>query len=228
MKVAEADLARAEAGLVEGRKQLIAAEKAHEFQRARLADTVVMAPFDGLIVHRDRDPGDVVVPGTSVLALVSTREIWASTWVDETEMARVHPGQPARVVFRSEPKRDYRGVVVRLGREADRETREFLVDVNPESLPSQWAVGQRVEVYIETARRSDVVTLPVRFLVERGEQSGTFVAVAGQARWRPLTLGLRGQEAIEVVAGLRAGERMLRPADPSGRSLTDGRKVTPP
>ncbi len=228
VKIAEADLSRAEAGLVEGRKQLIAAEKAHEFQRARLADTVVMAPFDGLIVRRDRDPGDVVVPGTSVLALVSTREIWASTWVDETEMARVHPGQSARVVFRSEPDRNYRGTVVRLGREADRETREFLVDVNPDNLPSQWAVGQRVEVYIETARRSDVVTLPVRFLVERGEQSGTFVAVAGQSRWRPLTLGLRGQEAIEVVAGLRAGEQILRPADPGGRSLTDGRRVAAP
>ncbi len=203
-KVAEADLVRAEAALVEGHKQLMAAERTREFQRARLADTVVKAPCDGLIIRRDRDPGDVVVPGTSMLAMVSTQEIWASSWVDETEMARLYPGQTTRVVFRSEPKRHYRGTVVRLGREADRETREFLVDVNPERLPAQWAVGQRVEVYIEAARRSGVVTLPVRFLVEGGKQTGTFVA--------------RGPGAVAALDARRA-----RPGDRRGRRRAQGR-----
>jgi multidrug resistance efflux pump len=43
---------------------------------------------DGLIVRRDRDPGDVVVPGTSILYLVSLKEVWVSAWVDETMQAR--------------------------------------------------------------------------------------------------------------------------------------------
>ena len=67
------------------------------------------------------------------------------------------PGQPVRVVFRSEPNVDYRGTVVRIGRETDPETREFLVDVQPTNLPEQWSVGQRAEVYIETLRKSQAV-----------------------------------------------------------------------
>lgn len=228
LATAKAGMERAEAALVEGQKLLIAAEETLEFQKARMAYTVIAAPFDGLIVRRDRDPGDVVVPGTSILYLVSLKEVWVSAWVDETKQARVKPGQPARVVFRSEPGVDYRGAVVRIGRETDPETREFLVDVQPGKLPEQWSVGQRAEVYIETARKSQATLLPSRFLVRRGEKAGVFVAVQGRAEWRVLQLGLQGRDAIEVVAGLTPGDIVLAPADPKAGPLTDGKSVRLP
>jgi HlyD family secretion protein len=126
---AKAGMERAEAALVEGRKELTAAEKTLQFHHARLGDTVIKAPFDGLVVRRDRDPGEVIVPGSSVLLLISLQEVWVRAWVDETQMARLESGQPVRVVFRSEPAYPYEGRVARLAREADRETREFLVEV---------------------------------------------------------------------------------------------------
>jgi HlyD family secretion protein len=224
----KAGMERAEAALVEGQKLLIAAEETLEYQKARLAYTVIAAPFDGLIVRRDRDPGDVVVPGTSILYLVSLKEVWVSAWVDETQMASVKPGQPARVVFRSEPSVNYRGEVVRIGRETDPETREFLVDVQPAKLPEQWSVGQRAEVYIETARKSQATLLPSRFLVKRDGEPGVFVAVQGRAEWRTLQLGVEGREAVEVIEGLTPGEIVVTPGDPKAASLTDGRGVRLP
>ncbi len=223
--IAEADLARTEAAIIEGQKQLLAAEQTLEYRQARLADTVIKAPFDGLIVRRDRDPGDVVVPGSSVLGVISTAEIWVSAWVDETEMTRLKPGLPARVVFRSEPSRFYKGEVARLGRETDRETREFIVDVLVRTLPRNWAVGQRAEVYIETARKNDVTLLPAKLVIWRDTKVGTFVADAGRAKWRPLTLGLRSREAVEAVDGLKPGEIVVSPLQPQGSALTDGRRV---
>lgn len=222
--IAEAELARAEAAIVEGQKQLASAEQTLQYHRAKLADTVIKAPFDGLIVRRDRDPGGVVVPGSSVLMLVSTDEIWVSAWVDETEMARLKPGEPARVVFRSEPTHSYKGEVARLGREADRETREFVVDVLVRELPKNWAVGQRAEVYIETARRPDAVTLQSSDLAWRDSRPGVFVEQAGCAVWRPLKLGLRGRETVEVLEGIRAEESVIIPADPK-TPLRDGQRV---
>ena len=81
------------------------------------------SPYDGLVTRRDRDPGGIVVPGASILQLVATNEIWVSAWVDETAMTGLKVDQPARVVFRSEPAKNYAGEVARLGRETDRETR---------------------------------------------------------------------------------------------------------
>lgn len=225
LRVAEADLKRVEAALMEARSQVTVAERTLGYHQARLADTVVMAPFDGLVARRDRDPGDVVVPGASVLLVLNTGEMWVSAWVDETEMARLRPDQPARVVFRSEPVRSYPGHVVRLAREADRETREFVVDVGVEALPTNWAVGQRAEVYIETQRATDVLTVPVAAIVWRDGQSGVFVENDGHAVWRAVRLGIRGADNVEVQEGLVAGTMILFPLSPSARALRDGQRV---
>jgi len=223
--VAEAEFSRAEAGLIEAQKQVIAAEKTLEYHHARLADTVIAAPFDGLIVRRDRDPGNVVVPGSSVLVLVSTDELWISAWVDETEMDRLRPGQPARVVFRSQPNKSYAGEVARLGREADRETREFLMDVWVRELPTNWAVGQRAEAYIEVARKQDVTLLPAHLVSRRDGQPGAWVASDGKARWHDITLGLRGHEVVEVVDGLAAGDAIIFVAGARATPLAPGKRV---
>ena len=140
LAVAQADLERASAAVSEADRQFVAALERLHFQRARLADTRIYAPFDGLITRRDRDVGDIVVPGAAIFKLVSLQEMWVSAWIDETAMAALAKGQSARVVFRSEPKRNYEGKVSRIGSEVDRETREFLVDVGVEVLPQNWAV----------------------------------------------------------------------------------------
>ncbi len=103
LAVAEAEMAWASAAIAEAcREQVEARERLH-FQQARLADTSITAPFDGLIVRRDRELGDIVVPGGSIFVLVSTKEMWVSAYVDESAMDGLAPGQPARIVFRSEP-----------------------------------------------------------------------------------------------------------------------------
>ena len=178
-------------------------------------------------MRRQRDAGDVAVPGSPILTLISTKELWISAWVDETEMSRLKVDQPARVVFRSEPDREFSGKVIRLGREADRETREFVVDVRVLELPSNWAVGQRADVYIETERKPDVTILPPAFVVWRDNAAGVFINTNGSAEWRPLVLGLRRHDLVEVVRGVEPGEFVVMPLD--GRnSLRDGGRIHAP
>lgn len=225
LSVAEAELQLASAAIIEGQKRLDAAERAVAYQRARLDDTTVEAPFDALVVRRDRDPGDVVTAGSSVLYLVSTAELWITAWVDETELVRVAEGQVAGVVFRSEPTVVYPGVVARVGREADRETREIVVDVRVAKLPAQWAVGQRAEVYIQVNRREAVTTLPAGLVLVRDGKTGVMVDVDGRARWREITVGLRGRESVEITSGLSPGEIVVNSAEANSGPLRDGRRI---
>jgi HlyD family secretion protein len=227
LQIAEAGLSSAESAIVEAQKELIAAEETLNFQQTLLDDATVRAPFDGLVVDRRRDPGDVVVPGSPVLSLIETSELWVSAWVDETAMARLRPGQPARVVFRSEPDTSAAGRVARLGREADRETREFVVDVHALELPENWAVGQRAEVYIETDRRDSAMLIPARFVAWRADRPGVFVDQEGQAAWHPIQTGFQAQDNIEVVEGLEEGQTVVVPVAPN-QVLTDGRRIRVP
>ena len=148
-----------------------------------------------------------MVPGASIFLLVSLKEMWISAWVDESAMDGLAPGQPARVVFRSKPQKEYRGKVTRLGQEVDRETREFRVDVGVDSLPKNWGVGQRAEVYIETGRKSAVTNVPLQAIVWRKGKAGVYVANNGRAHWREVSLGLRGLDKVEITKGSQKMKR---------------------
>jgi HlyD family secretion protein len=225
LHVGEAGLAVARSAIIEAERQQVAAEKQLGYQQELLADTLIPAPLNGLVIKRNHDPGDVVTPGASILDLVDTNELWVSAWVDETAMAPLRTNQPARVVFRSEPGKPYPGRVARLGRQTDPETREFVVDVLVRELPANWTVGQRAEVYIETGCATSTLVLPAKFLLWRDGQPGVLVDDHGRARWRAVTLGLRGREAFEVTSGLAAGEQAVAPAAGVNALTLEGRRV---
>lgn len=226
--IAEADLKRSQATIAESESQILVAEKNLLYRQEQLAFTVIHAPYDGLIIRRDREPGDMLVPGASLLQLVSLGELWISAWVDETAMPALKAEQKARVAFRSEPERTFAGVVSRLGRESDRETREFLVDVRVTELPENWTIGQRAEVFIETGQERNAVVLPAAFVARRQGRTGVFVYQNGKAHWQELSLGLSGRGLIAVTNGLRAGATVVRMPEGEKTPLTEGRRIALP
>jgi len=228
LRVAEADLKRSNAAIAEAEGQITVAEKNLLYRKEQLAFTEIRSPYDGLIIRRDRDAGDVLVPGASLMQIVSLDELWVSAWVDETAMPALGADQPARIVFRSEPGRSYPGKVSRLGREMDRETREFLVDVRATELPKNWTIGQRAEVFIETARKADSVMLPLSYLGWKAGQAGVFVNASGKAQWREVTPGLRGKDYVAITNGLSAGEQVLRAPEGQKAAITDGQRIKLP
>jgi HlyD family secretion protein len=225
LRVSQADDARSAAAITEFEKQVVSAEKSLLYQKARLADAEILSPLGGLIIRRDRNEGDIVVPGASIFQLISTDDLWVSAWVDETAMSNLHVGQSARVVFRSEQEKAYPGSVARVGHEVDRETREFLVDVRVNDLPANWAIGQRAEVYIETDRKENALRLPARVIVWKEQKPGVFVMQGDKAAWRDLTLGIQDETHVEVVKGLAEGDVAITALPQDPKMPTPGRRV---
>jgi HlyD family secretion protein len=113
-----------------------------------------------------------------------------------------------------------------LAKEVDKETREFIVDVSLEKLPLNWAVGQRAEVYIEAARKVDVVAVPEDFIKWRDNSPGLFVLKNGRAQWRTVTQGVHGGSGmIEILDGLREGDTILKSSSPA-HLLSNNSRVT--
>jgi HlyD family secretion protein len=223
--VAEAQLSRAQLAKVEIERQVIKAEAALQYSQEKLSDTQISSPFDGLVIRRERDPGAIVVPGSSILQVISTEEMWVAAWVDESAMANLAVGQGARVTFRSEPGKSYKGTLARISPLADRETREFQADVLVKELPKTWAVGQRAEVYIKTASKEDAMIVPQKAIVWQKGKPGLFVSNGGHAMWKSVELGLRGADMVEIRSGLAANETVIWPAGAKDAALTEGRTV---
>jgi HlyD family secretion protein len=203
----------AEEALIEGKNKIIEAEKMLELSKSQLEDSYIKAPFDGIITKRERDPGDIVIPGSAILSLVSTKILWIRAWVGETNLKNIKVGQPARVIFRSDPNHVYTGSVARVAIKVDSETREFIVDVNVNKLPINWAIGQRAEVYIETDTKDNVLFIPGKYIRWRDNLSGVFVDNGGHATWHFVKTGLHDGNFIEIISGLQKGNNVLNPVN---------------
>jgi len=215
----------AKAAVIEATNKVLETEKVLGLRKAQLDDSQIRAPFDGLIISRERDPGNIVIPGSAILSLVSTKVLWINAWIDETQLGKIEVGQPAKIIFRSEPERAYSGSVARLAVEVDSETREFVVDVRVDKLPINWAIGQRAEVYIEATKKNKALFVPEKYIKWRNNVSGVFVNNKGVASWHPIKMGINGSGLVEITEGLQAGNRVLTPIN-SNIKLADLTRIS--
>jgi membrane fusion protein (multidrug efflux system) len=120
-----------------------------EAQR-QLDDTVIHAPFDGIVTQVDTvQPGMYLAASTAAFGIVSTEDVWVEANPKETELTWVKPGDPVDVVIDTYPGRHWKAVV---GSIAPNSGSEFSV------LPAQNTSGNWVKV---------VQRIPVRIRVER-------------------------------------------------------------
>lgn len=190
------------------------AARARAIRTAQVADGRLTSPLSGLVVARDVEAGQLVTPGTPAFTIVATDVMRVTAWVDETALGRLAVGQPARLLFRSEGARSFPGTVTRIGREVDRQTHELLVDVAVLELPTNFAVGQRADAWIEVGRRDAVTSVPRGWCdVE------CTVAADGRVASRAVTFGLVGRQSVEVLTGLAPGDIVLAPGAPVGKRV---------
>ena len=227
LKTSQARHSRAKTAVIEARDKINEASQILTLNKEQLEDAQIRAPFDGKIVKRERDPGNIIVPGTSILSMVSTDVLWIRAWVDETALSKIKVGQPSRIVFRSDPKNEYPGKVARIGSEVDRETREFIVDVFVNKLPTNWAIGQRAEVFIKAGEKENTLTIPETMVQWRDHAPGVFVNQSGKAIWTPVEIGLQGGGKVEILKGLSADDSVVRPLT-AKKHLTPGTRIKIP
>jgi len=192
--------------------------------RAKLADTRIESPASGVVITRNLEIGATVVPGTPIFRIAASTP-WIAAQVDEHATGAVEVGQPVRVYFQTDPALPQPGRVARLGEEADRVTEEREVDVALDRLPENHFLGQRAEVYIETARKDDALQVSRNALVERDVNAGLFVVVGGRARWRQVQIGLKGRTMAEIIGGVNEQDLIVLNPLAGAKPLADGARV---
>ncbi|MBR5886304.1 MAG: efflux RND transporter periplasmic adaptor subunit, partial [Alistipes sp.] len=186
MLVAKAGLEQAEKRRIEAESTIAKHQAQIAYYKTKLAETRLTAPFDALIVRRNREQGAIVNPGVSIMDIVDTSTIWASVWVDETQIASLKTGLAVDVVFRTLPQQRFAGKVCRLWRETDRETREYKVDIALEKLPPNWTLGQRLEVFIKVSAPKICVNIPSNLVSWKNAQPFVMAVVSGKIIERPV------------------------------------------
>lgn len=222
VEVAAADLTVAQSDVAVTRAQAADAGAALLYEQTLLAQHVLTAPFDAVIVQRHAEAGTVVRAGDVIFTLMDPATVWLQTYIDEGRAGDLALGQPAEIRLRSLPHDVFSGAVVRIGIESDRVNEERRVWVRCTDCPDQVFLGEQAEVHITTATLTDRLLVP-EIAIEGfdGHQGRVWTLQDGHLAQLPLIFGHRTEDArVEVISGLPSGALVV--ASPV-KGLTEGR-----
>jgi len=204
-----------------------------------LENTRVRAPFDGTVLRKDAEVGEIVAPSsagggltrTAIVTMADLGTLEVEVDVNEAYIAQIHGAQPARITLDAYPDTSFQGAVRQVVPTADRQKATVLVKVSildrdPRILPEMGAkvvfLPSRDGAAVAAAPRR--VMVPKEAIVARGGSAVVWVVEGGIAKSVAVETGAEREGRIEVRSGLAGGESVVLdpPAD-----LEDGARVRP-
>ena len=199
--------------------------------QATLDKTEVCAPFDGLVVLKDAEVGEVVSPNSqggsnargSVCTLVDLESLEVQADVPESSLSAVRLGGAVRIFLDAEPDREHRGIVSRIWPTANRQKATVEVRIRFEELDESFRPEMSVRVVFlpedapepEVQSGVRVIQVPESAVVRTAEGSWVYVLERDRAIRRDVAVTDGGAGRVTVERGLSAGETIVRdpPAD---------------
>ena len=175
--------------------------------RQQLSDTVIVAPFEGVVEERVASPGEYLAAGAPVVRIVRVNPLRFRAEVPERDAASVRAGQMVRVSVDG-AQRVYAGRIVRLSPSITEQSRVLIVEAevgNDGSLrPGAFA---RADIVTSDASMASVV--PASSIVTFAGIEKVILIKDGKAQEKPVTTGRRLNEWTEIVAGVNPGDPVI-------------------
>ena len=209
---------QAEYDIIKSRRAV--AEAALSEAETYLSYAAVTAPFAGTITRRQIDVGDLAVPGKPLFTLEEGGTLRFEVTLPESKLARVHEGDSLDVALPTSPE-PIGGRVDELSPTSDPVSRTFLVKI---ALPETRGVhpGQFGRLLLPTLG-DETLFIPYAALVKRGQLDLVYVvSPENRAVLRLVRVGRQFPGRLEILSGLRAGERVVTS---DSRDLSDGDSV---
>jgi RND family efflux transporter MFP subunit len=203
--------------LVETVKQKLALEKVmneeslNEYENTLKAKQremdkmTIRAYFEGVVSEVFAHPGDLISPGSPIVALITTNRL-VEAKISEEDFANIKPGQPASVHFLPYGAWVYNGTVKKILPTADPETQRHLVDLNIMDIePEKLIPGITGEVTITVGSHHAKAVIPRRAILN----DNVYVVTNGKVELRKITKGYVWLTGAEITEGLEPGEQVI-------------------
>jgi membrane fusion protein (multidrug efflux system) len=174
--------------------------------QAKLSKTVIRAPFDGFVGLRRINIGDYATIGQELVDVVQLDPLRVDFSIPETLLPIVQPGLPVSVTFDAYPGEKFGGSIIAVAPKSD--VRGHSLEVRA-SLPNdelKLRPGLFVRVTVSLGVKQDTIVIPEQAIWPIGQDKTVYVVVDGKAQQRIVELGARQPGAVEIIAGLEAGE----------------------
>lgn len=209
-------------GAEQQRQALAGARARVELARKALADTVVRAPFDGVVAERLVSVGDYVTRGTKVASVMRVNPLRVELTVPAQYIGAVGIGQPVTLTVDAYPDRTFTGRVRYISPSLQVESRALVVEAVVSNDTGQLKPGLFVTARIEQPSTTAAVLVPASAIRTVAGTARVFVVVGDRAEERIVTTGQTLGSLVEASTGITAGEVV---AVSNVSQLVDGTRV---
>lgn len=214
------DIARNAA--VQQYQALLAARARVSLARKAVADTVVRAPFTGVVGQRLVSVGDYVSRGTKVASVMRTNPLRVELTVPEQYSAGVAIGRAVSLEVDAFPNQKFTGQVRYVSPALQTDSRSLIVEAVVPNENGQLRPGSFATAQIEQASSSPGVLVPASAVRTLAGTSRVFVVSDDKVEERIVTVGQQVGDRLEIASGLKAGEKV---ATTNVTQLADGMRV---
>lgn len=170
---------------------------------------LVKAPFKGVVNNLYIDPGEYVDTGAPVADLVNVDSIRINVNVPEMDVRYLKKGEFAQVTVDAYKGEKWTGEIYFVAFKADPATKTFKVRVVVNNEDGRIRPGMLARVSFQRRTIPDAITAPLFAILDKGGERIVFVAEDGVARARTVTLGVISDEHVQIVDGLKAGDKLI-------------------
>jgi membrane fusion protein (multidrug efflux system) len=189
-----------------------AAQADVEAARARQSDRVIRAPFAGVVGLSDVAPGALVNPGAPIVTLDDVSVMRVDFQVPEHHLGQLREGQTLLATAAAYPGETIAGRIARIDSRVDERTRAITARAEFPNPAGRLKPGMLIRVGVSRGQRSNP-SAPEAAVSIQGENAFVYVLTPkGEAlavEQRPIVTGIRQQGFVEIVDGLKAGERIV-------------------
>ncbi|HWN95574.1 MAG TPA: efflux RND transporter periplasmic adaptor subunit, partial [Methylomirabilota bacterium] len=216
--------------------QVVVAEREVAQWQQQLDDTIVRAPFSGIVIAKNAQPGEMISPmsaggsftRTGICTIVDMSSLEIEVDVNESYINRVEAGQRVAATLDSYPDWQIPSKVIAIIPTADRQKATVKVRVGFERLDPRILPDMAVKVAFQGSgdaapSSSGGITVPKASVREHDGRSIVWVVRDGRVERRAITVAARNGDDVAVAAGLSSGERVVVEG---AERLVDGARVT--
>jgi len=213
LEAAQSRFGEAETRLGKSRFDLKQALEALQYAQERLQETVMRAPYDGVVTKRFVDPGESVttMPVTHLVELQETGTLELEFSLPQGMLAQVRPGTPIEFEIEGVEETAQMGEISVVYPGLDEATRSFRCRAWIENADLKFRPGLLAQVRVAVQEVRDALVVPRRALSRAAGGWQVFVFNEGHPVPRVVEIGLVAEDEAEVVSGLTEGDRVLVP-----------------
>lgn len=180
-------------------------------QKPTLASSVfsLISPISGMVVERNATIGATVGSDASLFKIIDVSSVWVDANVFEKDLARVKRGQPVRVTVPSFPESTFSGNVILVLSTVDPETRTVKVRTEVSNPDGRLKPDMFANVEIVTDVHNTAISIPLSAVLDDAGKSVVFVVDGNDYKKKTVTLGLKSDDRVEVIDGLKEGDKLV-------------------